>query len=376
MRNRLLNGLAPAQFLHRYWQKKPLLVRSGLPRAANLVTRDELFELAHSAETESRLILRKGTRWQVLHGPFRRRDLAGLPRRNWTLLVQGVNLVLPHAQELLAPFAFIPYARLDDLMVSYAPPGGGVGPHFDSYDVFLVQGEGQRRWRISSQRDLSLVDDAPLKILRDFRATREWILDPGDMLYLPPRCAHDGIAIEACITYSIGFRAPSAQDLCSRFYDFLQDRLDAPECYADPDLQPTRRPARIDGRITRGLLQLLRHARWTRADLLRFIGEDLSSPKPHVVFAPPRRPLPLAAFRRSIAQRGLRLDARSILLYDDRAFYANGERRELPAAAGTIVRRLADRRTLAASPSITGQTLDVFYAWYRAGYLHPGASLP
>ena len=157
------------------------------------------------------------------------------------------------------------------------PPGGGVGPHFDSYDVFLLQGEGRRRWQISSQRDLALVPDAPLKILSRFRASREWTLAAGDMLYLPPRCAHDGVALDECITYSIGFRAPSAQDLCGRFLEFLQDRLDAPQLYTDPRLKPTRHPAEINSQLTQGLLRLLDNARWSRDDLLQFIGEDLSA---------------------------------------------------------------------------------------------------
>lgn len=376
MRNRLLNGLTPAQFLHRHWQKKSLLVRDGLPHAANLVTRSELFELAQSAETESRLIRRHGARWHVAHGPFRRRDLAGLPRRNWTLLVQGVNHVLPRAQELLAPFAFIPHARLDDLMISYAPPGGGVGPHFDSYDVFLVQGEGTRRWRISHQRDLSLIDGAPLKILCNFRPTRDWTLEPGDMLYLPPRCAHDGIAVGPCITYSIGFRAPSAQDLCSRLFDFLQDNLDVAGHYADPQLRPTRQPGRIGGQLAEGLLRLLRQARWTRQDLLHFIGEDLSTPKSHLVFTPPRRALTRTGFSRASSRLGIRLDAKSILLYDSRCFYMNGDRFRLPARAEAAVRRLADRKMLAPGTLLPVPVLDLLYAWYRAGFLQPCTGRP
>lgn len=376
MRNRLLNGLAPAQFLRQHWQKKPLLVRDGLPTAANLVTRSELFDMAQSAETESRLIRRNGARWHVAHGPFRRRDFAGLPRRNWTLLVQGVNHVLPRAQRLLAPFSFIPYARLDDLMISYAPPGGGVGPHFDSYDVFLAQGEGSRRWQISSQRDLSLVDNAPLKILSNFRKTREWTLEAGDMLYLPPRCAHDGVALEPCITYSIGFRAPSAQELCGRFYDFVHDRLATDEHYADPQLRPTRQPARIGGQLAGGMLRLLRHAHWTREDMRYFIGEDLSTPKPHLVFSPPRRAVPRTAFSRLCAHQGLQLDAKSILLYDSQAFYMNGERQDLSRDTGAAVRRLANRRKLTPGPALPGSALDVLYEWYRAGYLHPGDGKP
>ncbi|MBX3651249.1 MAG: cupin domain-containing protein [Burkholderiales bacterium] len=371
MRNLMLDGLTPAQFLQRHWQKKPLLARASLPQFAPLTGRRDLIELAQDVQAESRLVIRSGSRWQVRHGPFSRRDFRGLPARNWTLLVQGVNHLLPQAQDLLDRFAFIPHARLDDLMVSYAPPGGGVGPHFDSYDVFLLQGEGRRRWRVSSQRDLALVDDAPLKILSNFRATREWTLAAGDMLYLPPRYAHDGVALEDCITYSVGFRAPSAQDLCSRFLDFLQDRLEVPGIYADPGLKPAKNPGHIDRRLTQGLLRLLGGVRWTRRDLLQFIGEDLSTPKPHVMFAAPRRPLSEAAFKKTATATGLHLLPQTLLLYDDSAFYINGERCVAPAGAGTRIRRLADRRVLppSALPAATAETL---YAWYRAGYLAPG----
>ena len=369
MRNTLLDGLTPAQFLRRHWQKKPLLARASLPQFATLVTRAALIELAQQPEAEARLILRSGNRWQVRHGPFARRDFAQLPARNWTLLVQGVDLLLPAARALLAQFDFIPYARLDDLMVSYAPPGGGVGPHFDSYDVFLLQGEGRRRWQISAQRNLELVTHAPLKILQRFRAAREWTLEAGDLLYLPPRYAHDGIALDDCITCSVGFRAPSAQDLCSRFYDYLQDNLDAPGRYADPQLKPTRHPARIDTTLAAGLLRLLDRARWRRADMLRFIGTDLSTPKPQVVFSPPLRPLSAAALARSAGQRGLALAPATILLYDHAAFYINGERCTPPPAARRALRRLADRRTLPPSAVLTAAARELLYAWYRAGYL-------
>jgi ribosomal protein L16 Arg81 hydroxylase len=243
-------GLTAATFLRRYWQKLPLLVRRALPDCADLVRRESLFDLAAREDLESRLVLRGGGRWRVRHGPFNARDLTRLPRSGWTLLVQGVERALPGMQELSGRFAFIPYARFDDVMASYAPDGGGVGPHFDSYDVFLLQGEGARRWRISRQRDLSLVNDAPLRILRRFRPSKEWLLGPGDMLYLPPRCAHDGVAVGPCITYSIGFRAPHAQELGTRFLEFLQDRIRLDGIYSDPGLKPQRRPARLpDGML-------------------------------------------------------------------------------------------------------------------------------
>jgi 50S ribosomal protein L16 3-hydroxylase len=373
MRNKMLNDLTPAQFLQRHWQKKPLLARSGLADFANLLNRKGLIELALLPEAESRLITRNGRQWSVRHGPFRRQDFAKLPDRDWTLLVQGVDLLLPRARELLGRFDFIPYARLDDLMVSYAPPGGGVGPHFDSYDVFLIQGEGSRRWQISSQRDLTLVDGAPLKILRDFKPTREWTLDAGDLLYLPPRYAHDGVALSDCITLSVGFRAPSAQDLCARFLDFMQDNLDAKGLYADPELKPTREPARIAPQMAQGLMKMLAQTQWSRADMLRFIGEDLSTPKSQVVFAPPRRAMNLAAFNRTARQRGLQLSAASILLYDDKAFYMNGERCVPPAAAKLLLRRFADRRMLAPASTVHAAAADVLYDWYRAGFVVPAS---
>ncbi len=373
MHKSLLNNLTPAQFLSRHWQKKPLLASASLPQFTSLVTRRDLMDMAQSPEIESRLIRRDGRRWQLAHGPFSKRDFARLPARNWTLLVQGVNHVLPAAQALLDQFSFIPYARLDDLMVSYAPPGGGVGPHFDSYDVFLLQGAGQRRWRISQQRDLSLVKNAPVKILNRFRATQEWTLAPGDMLYLPPHCAHDGVAIDECITHSVGFRAPSAQDLCGRFLEYLQDHLQVSGHYADPQLKATRQPARIAPPLAEGLLRMLRQARWNQADMLRFIGVDLSTPKTHVVFAHPHRPLSSANFARTAIRHGLSLAPQSILLYDDRAFYINGEHCVLPDAARTTVRRFANRRSLAPG-ALPRAALVALYPWYRSGYLEPGTN--
>jgi 50S ribosomal protein L16 3-hydroxylase len=373
MHKKMLNSLSQAQFLRKHWQKKPLLARAGLPEFADLLNRKRLIELALLPEAESRLITRKGRQWTVRHGPFRRQDFAKLPDRDWTLLVQSVDLLLPRGKELLGRFDFIPYARLDDLMVSYAPQGGGVGPHFDSYDVFLLQGEGRRRWQISSQRDLTLVDGAPLKILRDFKPAREWTLDAGDLLYLPPRYAHDGVALSDCITLSVGFRAPSAQDLCARFLDFMQDNLDARGLYADPGLKPTRQPARIAPQMAKGLLKMLAQARSSRADMLRFIGEDLSTPKSQVVFEPPRRAMTLPAFAKAIRQQGLQLCAASILLYDDKALYMNGERCEPPAAARPLLRRFADHRMLAPARAIPAAAAEVLYDWYRAGFVTPAS---
>ena len=197
MRTKLLGGISPRNFLRDYWQKKPLLVRGALPGFQGLLTCNDLIDLACRDDAQSRLITQKNGKWQLRHGPFTPRSFfASADKKQWTLLVQDVNHFLPAARELLLKFNFIPHSRLDDLMVSYAPDGGGVGPHFDSYDVFLLQGMGRRYWQISAQRDKSLVVDAPIKILREFRPEQEWVLEPGDMLYLPPGYAHNGVAEE------------------------------------------------------------------------------------------------------------------------------------------------------------------------------------
>jgi 50S ribosomal protein L16 3-hydroxylase len=365
-------GLTPSAFLRRHWQKKPLLARGALAECAGIVQPATLIALAARDDLESRLVRRDGRRWRVRHGPFDPREFRRLPRAGWTLLVQGVNHVLPAAQKLLDRFAFIPYARLDDLMVSYAPRGGGVGPHFDSYDVFLLQGEGRRRWRTSAQRDLALVENAPLRILRRFRPTREWVLRPGDLLYLPPRCAHDGIALSDCVTYSIGFRAPDARELGARFLEFLQDELDLDGIYADRGLRPARRPAWLADDMVRGTLAMLRRIRWSDADAVRFLGSYLTEPKGHVRFTRPRRPLTERAFAAQAARRGVRLAGPTRMLFRGRTVYINGEAHALAARAAGTLSRLADRRALPPLVRPDRETVRMLYQWYRAGYLTIG----
>ena len=251
----LLGGHAPATFLRRYWQKEARLVRDAVPGFAGLFSRKALFDLAGRDDVESRLVVRGRGTWTMEHGPFRRARFSALPATGWTLLVQGVNLHSDAADALLRRFAFLPYARLDDLMVSYAAPGGGVGPHFDSYDVFLLQGEGRRRWRYGRQADLSLKAGLPVKILRRFTPQQDAVLAPGDMLYLPPSYAHDGVAVDACTTYSIGFRAPSHNEIAQAFLDHLRDELALEGRYADPDLEAsgrTRTHRRVDATPGRG----------------------------------------------------------------------------------------------------------------------------
>ena len=367
----LLGGLPVAAFLARFWHKEALLVRNAMPGFCGLFDAKQLFALAARDGVESRLVAREGTRWTLAYGPFRRRDFKALPARNWTLLVQGVNLHSDPADALLRRFSFLPYARLDDLMVSYAAPGGGVGPHVDSYDVFLLQGFGRRRWKYGRQDNLALKPGLPLKILKHFAPQENHMLEPGDMLYLPPHHAHNGVAMEACTTYSIGFRAASSNDLAVAFVDFLRDELDLPGRYADPDLAPTRTPAKIGAAMQRRCAQALAAIRWNPSTVARFLGCWLSEPKPTVYFDPPAKPLALAAFANRIAKHGVRLNVRTQLLYDAHHLFVNGIALPWPAQGAAGLRRLADARTLAPREAamLPAAVAAVLHDWYRDGFL-------
>jgi 50S ribosomal protein L16 3-hydroxylase len=370
----LLGNRSPRAFLARYWQREALLVRDAVPGFRDMFTRQDLFALAARDDVESRLIVRDGRRYTLEHGPFSRADLSALPERNWTLLVQGVNLHHDEAGALLRRFAFVPYARLDDVMVSYAAPGGGVGPHFDSYDVFLLQGFGRRRWRYGRQRDLALRPGLPVKILRRFTPQHDAILAPGDMLYLPPAYAHDGVALDPCTTYSIGFRATANVELAQAFLDYLHDRLVLDGRYADPGIAPTQEPARIGSAMQRHAAVQLARVRWDRADVARFLGMMLTEPKPTVFFAPPRPALSLRAFAAAVRKAGIRLDPRTQWLYDDDAMYVNGEARPWPRHGRSALAALANARALTAAHTkrLPAGIITLLHADYRHGYLHPG----
>jgi 50S ribosomal protein L16 3-hydroxylase len=245
----LLGGLTPQVFMRRHWQKQPLLIRQAMPGVQPPLSRGELFALAARDDVESRIVERHdGGSWSLRHGPFAKRQLPGVKQSAWTLLVQGVDLHAEAAHALLSRFRFVPDARLDDLMLSYATDGGGVGPHYDSYDVFLLQVQGRRRWRIGKLADATLVPDVPLKILANFEAEEEHLLEPGDMLYLPPRWAHDGIADGECITCSIGFRAATRDEVGREVVQRLLDAEDDtpnPTLYRDPSQPATDTPGRI-----------------------------------------------------------------------------------------------------------------------------------
>jgi 50S ribosomal protein L16 3-hydroxylase len=366
----LLGGLTGHKFLSQFWQRKPLLVRNAISNFKGAVQAPELLALATRVDVESRVVMRDRGKWKVREGPFSRAELGRLPRSGWTILVQGLNLEVPDADALLRHFRFLPHARLDDVMVSYATAGGGVGPHFDSYDVFLLQGPGRRRWGISRRYDPELDPGAPLKILRRFEAEREWLLGPGDMLYLPPRWAHEGVALEPCYTYSIGFRAPSRADIAREFLGFLQERVALDGAYADRGAKPQAHPAEIPARMLRHALSATGRIRWRRSDVARFLGEYLSAPKAHVSFARPRKPVAAAGFASQCRARGLRLDRRARLLFRGDDFFVNGESVE-PALPRGPLARLADERSLPPG-RLSPRLLRLLHPWYLAGWLHIG----
>ncbi len=363
----ILGGLSASQFLCDYWHKRPLLIKNAIPGFAGLLSPTEMQTLAGREDVESRLIQGSGLDWQLDHGPFRKADFKRLPKTDWTLLVQSLDHLMPEASALLARFNFIPHARLDDLMVSYASPGGSVGPHFDSYDVFLLQGSGRRRWQISAQTDLSLIDDVPLKILRRFKTEEEWLLGPGDMLYLPPHYAHHGVAEDACVTYSIGFRAPSAQELAHAFLVHLQDTLHIEGQYADADLRLQTHPAEISHDMLQQIEAMIAHIQWGPTEIAQFAGRYLSDPKPNVFFEAPERTLSLAAFSKLAAQHGVALDLKTRMLFTGSEFFINGEALRPEADEIEALKTLADRRRLA-SP-LPKPVLSRLHAWYEAGWI-------
>jgi len=365
----LLGGLTPATFLRRHWQKRALLVRQAFPDFHGCLTVSQLQALAARDDVESRIVLRQRGRWSMLEGPFRKSVFTELPDTAWTLLVHGVNLHVRSGDALLRRFAFIPYARLDDLMVSYAAPGGGVGAHFDSYDVFLLQGDGRRRWRVGRQRDLGLRRGVPLKILARFRPTDQCTLDPGDMLYLPPDHAHEGVAVGACTTYSIGFRAPLAQELGTAFLDWLRDNVALEGRYADPDLAATDEPAHIGARMRTECAAMIAAMQWDQATIARFVGCFLTEPKPDVVFDRPRHPATLRRFVQTAQRRGLRLDPRTQILYDARCVFVNGASMAWPRGTEMVLKTLANQRSICGKRLDGAAVLRILHEWYRDGFL-------
>ena len=363
----LLGGLSPAQFMRRNWHKKPLLVRQAIPGFKPLLSRAELLELAGRDGVESRFIQDQAGQWVLRHGPLARRSLPSLATPRWTALVQGVDLHNQAVHALLQQFRFVPEARLDDLMISYATDGGGVGPHFDNYDVFLLQAHGRRRWRIGRQKDKTLRPGLPLKILAAFEPEEEYVLEPGDMLYLPPGWAHDGIAEGECMTYSIGFRSPNgaqlAHEVLQRMAEAAADEEGA--IYRDPRQPAVANPGAIPAELQDFARQAVRLALEQPQALECALGEALTEPKPNVWF----EPAPALVMLESVA-----LDRRTRMMYDDKHVFINGESYRAAGRDATLMRRLANERQLGARElaHASDAALELLSSWCEAGWAHAG----
>lgn len=303
-----LGKLTEKQFLKEYWHKKPLLIRQAFPGFSTPISPDELAGLACEDEVESRIVLEKDgpAPWTLERGPFKEDRFANLPETHWTLLIQEANRYIPELAVLRDSFSFIPHWRNDDVMASYAPVQGSVGPHVDQYDVFLLQGLGRRRWMINPDpvgAD-NLLANTELKIMQDFKTAEEWILEPGDMLYLPPGVAHYGVALDECMTFSIGFRAPSRAEIISSYVDDLVPDLGDSLRYADRDLQIQKNPGEITPRTLTDVRSILQEAMTDSNRIDRWFGRYITEPR-HGDLAEERYPQLLPTeFKAQLEQAG------------------------------------------------------------------------
>jgi 50S ribosomal protein L16 3-hydroxylase len=381
----LFGGISPKRFMKDCWQKKPLLVRGAIPAFSlasqnggssltSPISYEELVELSGHDDVESRLI--QSRPWRFQHGPFQKKVIPSLKKSEWTLLLQGMEAHHPAAANILSWFRFIPDARLDDLMISIAGIGGGVGPHFDSYDVFLIQMSGRRQWRISEQRDLSLNPKLPLKILQNFKCEQEWILEPGDMLYLPPHIAHDGIALDAgCQTWSVGFRSPSFKELLQeglwRLAESLEDVPELEEKFADPKQAATENAEQLPLELIKQLSTQLEKLKLHQIDaFLPGVAAYLSEPKQQAFFDGPTKPLNPNAFLKYLAQKELKPSPQTRVLSLGKSVFCNGDdvtKNQAPQITSAW-RALSAKKALKTQKlsNIQGSSL---YEAYLAGWL-------
>src|SRR5690554_4794368 len=384
----LLGGLSPREFMRDYWQRRPLLIRQAIPDYKPHLSPADIRKLVKREEVESRMIWHDENGWNMDSGPFERLPSAREP--GWTVLAQGVDLHDDGMAELMRRFRFISDARLDDLMISVATKGGGVGPHFDSYDVFLLQGYGKRRWRISQQTDLELVPDIPCKILQRFEAEQEFVLEPGDMLYLLPHVAHDGIAESFnCMTLSIGFRAPTEGALAYGMLHAMSDQLMAnlgnddglyakpvipgpvlDNTYKDAGAPATTTPAELPSDLLDAALGAVRKLRCRPKLAARFLGQWLTELPDNADFVPGDDALPehepIPVVGRFVLDRCTRM------MYRKKELYINGE--VAPVKASSRMRRLANERELVCSQELLNRLKkkeeEALRDWIAEGWVH------
>ena len=378
--HQLLGGISPTEFLQKYWQKKPCLIRQAIPGFSSFISRQELLQLAADDTVESRIVLEKDGEypWQVMHGPLDASIVSMLPASHWTLLVQGVNYHDPQAAELLQQFSFIPAWRIDDLMISYAPDQGSVGPHLDSYDVFLLQALGRRHWRISTQ-DYTEADfsaEADLRIIEHFTPEVEWELEPGDMLYLPPGVAHHGIARGECMTYSIGLRAPTRHELLSQY---LEDKYDPAGDiqYSDPDLEVPQHRGEIQIHNLDRIREMMRSALADPDDIDNWFGCYITAPPEQLGLVNPPAPVDEAGFKKLLSRGGqLQLHyayrAAFSRFNGEIRLYVNGSAYRIPGSCRDLVTDITGFMPIDCStlgPDVPLDCIQVLYDLYNKGIL-------
>ncbi len=344
------------EFLKDYWQKKPLLVRNAFPDFQPPIEPDDMAGLATMEEVESRIIIENTNdkNWQLKHGPFNDETFETLPNENWTLLVQGLDQWVPEAADLLEHFNFIPKWRLDDVMVSFAPKGGGVGPHYDLYDTFLIQGIGQRKWQVGPKYDnnASILANMPVKILSHMQVDEEWILNPGDMLYLPPAYGHNGVAQNDCTTFSVGFRAPSEADILQGFSEHLASQLSSEQRYSDPDLKSAQQhPALIEENAIERLMQIIEQKCSQKDQLKSWLAQSVTESKYEDLHEPLEEPLAWDDVSALFQQDGLIIKNETscwAYFYENESLvlYINGQQRTFQSSSQNfkLAALLADKR--------------------------------
>ena len=373
-------GMPPACFLRDYWQKRPLLIRGAFPYFHKAITPEDLAGLACEEAVLARIVLHdpKRDRWTLRNGPFGEKDFAKLPKSHWTLLVQDVDKWDMDVADLLEAFAFIPSWRIDDVMISYATDGGGVGAHVDQYDVFLVQGTGERRWRISvdPKAPMSFRDDAELKLLREFTPTHEWLLGPGDALYLPPGVPHEGTAVGNCMTFSIGMRAPSQAELLLDFAESLAEPLGEESRYVDPDLMAARDANEIDASaVARAARALKRLRTIDEPTIAQWFGRFITRYRSAQGAAPGRRAITAAEVPKRLAKATVIRHPWSRFAWSrdgrNAALFVAGERYACPLAlARTLCAQREHAGAALARACTNARARAVLALLVNAGHLH------
>lgn len=372
-------------FLDQYWQKKPLLIRQFFPDFETIISPDELAGLALEENVESRIIIENGkTPWELLNGPFKETIFDSLPDEKWTLLIQSVDHITPEFQPILSKFSFIPQWRLDDIMISFAPKGGSVGPHFDQYDVFLLQAQGTRHWKLSDKvaQDAPMVEGTPLHIIKTFETVTATDCLPGDVLYIPPAYGHHGVALDDCLTYSIGFRAPSIEEILHGVVHKSLDEINEQARYTDPALATTQDSACITADAITQLTQLIQQ-QLSAHTIQDWFGEYMTEPKSIDFLMPPESPLNEADFIELLTQDSLHVNEGSRIAYlaitptdDTLTVYVDGQKYQAPLDALTMIKALSTEKCLILDENdILLQNhvcISLILNWYNKGSLYFG----